>query len=181
MRFGVPKIIECVDASAAFSRSTCPVWVVAVSCLELGWRHSQIVSYARFQFASCTFTSEYSQLASISARSAGYSEWRDAHTNIIFLKEGRCKATWKREFNLPWREAGQPDHHDDKVDSDQWAVNKELSLSAAAEDHRVRRCQRCLQPLNRGGLFFFFFFFTLVTGPRRSLSLKLSDTKVYEP
>ena len=26
-----------------------------------------------------------------------------------------------------------------------------------------------------------FFFFTLVAGPRRSLSLKLSDTKVYEP
>jgi len=29
--------------------------------------------------------------------------------------------------------------------------------------------------------FFFFFFVTLVTGPRRSLSLKLSDTRVYEP
>ena len=28
---------------------------------------------------------------------------------------------------------------------------------------------------------FFFFFFTLVTGPRRSLSLKLSDTRVCEP
>jgi len=28
---------------------------------------------------------------------------------------------------------------------------------------------------------FFFFFFTLVTGPRRSLSLKLSDTRVFEP
>ena len=27
----------------------------------------------------------------------------------------------------------------------------------------------------------FFFFFTLVTGPRRSLSLKLGDTRVYEP
>jgi len=27
----------------------------------------------------------------------------------------------------------------------------------------------------------FFFFLTLVTGPRRSLSLKLSDTRVYEP
>ena len=27
----------------------------------------------------------------------------------------------------------------------------------------------------------FFFFFTLVAGPRRSLSLKLSDTSVYEP
>jgi len=34
-------------------------------------------------------------------------------------------------------------------------------------------------PRERGS--FFFFFFTLVTGPRRSLSLKLSDTKVYEP
>jgi len=31
------------------------------------------------------------------------------------------------------------------------------------------------------GVFFFFLFFTLVTGPRRSLSLKLSDTGVYEP
>jgi len=33
--------------------------------------------------------------------------------------EGRCKATWKREFKLPWRKAGPPNHHDDKVDSDQ--------------------------------------------------------------
>jgi hypothetical protein len=42
-------------------------------------------------------------------------------------REGRCKATWKREFKLPWREAGPPNHHDDKVDSDQQVVNKELS------------------------------------------------------
>jgi len=35
------------------------------------------------------------------------------------ILEGRYKATWKREFNLPWREAGPPNHHDDKVDSDQ--------------------------------------------------------------
>jgi len=28
---------------------------------------------------------------------------------------------------------------------------------------------------------FFFFFFTFVTGHRRSLSRKLSDTRVYEP
>ena len=27
--------------------------------------------------------------------------------------------TWKREFKLPWREAGPPNHHDDKVDSNQ--------------------------------------------------------------
>jgi len=45
-------------------------------------------------------------------------------------REGRCNATWKREFKLPWREAGPPNHHDDKVDSDQEVVNKELSLSA---------------------------------------------------
>ena len=28
----------------------------------------------------------------------------------------RCKATWKREFKLPWREAGPLNHHDDIVD-----------------------------------------------------------------
>ena len=39
-----------------------------------------------------------------------------------------CKANWKKEFKLPWREAGPPNHDDDKVDSDQWVVNKELSL-----------------------------------------------------
>jgi len=25
---------------------------------------------------------------------------------------------WPRQFKLPWREAGPPNHHDDKVDSD---------------------------------------------------------------
>ena len=43
--------------------------------------------------------------------------------------EGRYKATWKREFKLPWRAAGQPNHLDDKVYLDQQVVNKELSLS----------------------------------------------------
>jgi len=33
--------------------------------------------------------------------------------------EGRCKATWKTELKLPWRQAGPPDHHNDQVDSDQ--------------------------------------------------------------
>ena len=35
------------------------------------------------------------------------------------LQAFRCKATWKRELKLPWREVGPPYHHDDKVDSDQ--------------------------------------------------------------
>ena len=38
---------------------------------------------------------------------------------ILVVQGGRCKATWRREFELPWREAGPPNHHDDKVDSDQ--------------------------------------------------------------
>ena len=38
---------------------------------------------------------------------------------LPLTQEGRCKATWKREFKLPWREAGPPNHHDDKVGSDQ--------------------------------------------------------------
>jgi len=32
---------------------------------------------------------------------------------------GACTATWEREFKIPWREAGPPNHYDDKVDSDQ--------------------------------------------------------------
>ena len=36
-----------------------------------------------------------------------------------FVFEGRCEATWKREFKLPGREAGPPNHLDDKVDWDQ--------------------------------------------------------------
>ena len=35
--------------------------------------------------------------------------------------------------------------------------------------------------LVKPGFFFFFFFITLVAGRRRSLSLKLSDARVYEP
>ena len=46
----------------------------------------------------------------------------------VIVQEGRCNATWKRGFKLPWRDAGPPNHHDDKVDSDQQIVKKELSL-----------------------------------------------------
>ena len=47
------------------------------------------------------------------------------------------KATWKREFKLPWREAGPLDHHDDTVESDQQVVNKELPLSSRLRDGGV--------------------------------------------
>ena len=46
------------------------------------------------------------------------------------------------------------------------------------------RCMRLFEPwgfLDSQDDSFFFFFFTLVKGPRRSLSLKLSDTREYEP
>ena len=35
----------------------------------------------------------------------------------------------KKRLKVPWREAGPPHHHDDKVDSDEYVVNKEFSLS----------------------------------------------------
>ena len=39
-----------------------------------------------------------------------------------------------------------------------------------------------LQTSRTGGAYaFFLFFLTLVAGPRRSLNLKLSETRVYEP
>ena len=48
------------------------------------------------------------------------------------VEEERCKATWKRIFKLPWREAGPPNRHDGKVDSGQYVVNEELSLCTGA-------------------------------------------------
>jgi len=50
--------------------------------------------------------------------------------------------------------------------------------------HALRRrpaLSPCVHPLILKSISLFFFFFTLVTGPRRSLSLELSDTGVCEP
>ena len=38
-------------------------------------------------------------------------------------------------FTLPWCETGPPNHYDDKVDSKQQVVNKELSLRSAINAH----------------------------------------------
>ena len=63
----------------------------------------------------------------------------------------------KREIKLPWREAGPPNHHVDKVDSDQEVVNKELSLSLTPYRRRMSECShsscRNVQRF-RGGLVF---------------------------
>ena len=48
------------------------------------------------------------------------------------VRKGDVRLPGKRGFKLPWREADPPNHQDDKVDSDQKVVNKELSL-----------CRRC--------------------------------------
>jgi len=42
--------------------------------------------------------------------------------------EGKCEATWKREFKLPWREGGPPNRCDDKVDSDHQVFKKTPSV-----------------------------------------------------
>ena len=43
-------------------------------------------------------------------------------------REGRYRSTCKSEFKVSWREASPPNHHADKVVSDQWVVSKEFSL-----------------------------------------------------
>ena len=48
------------------------------------------------------------------------------HTKVDIRLHG------KGNSRVPWRKAGQPRHLIDVVDSDQWVVNKELSLSADA-------------------------------------------------
>ena len=48
--------------------------------------------------------------------------------NVQPMDEYGADSTWKREFKYPWREAGPPDHLDDTEDSDQWVVNKDVSL-----------------------------------------------------
>ena len=48
--------------------------------------------------------------------------------DVALFQEGRCKATWKREFQLPWREAGPLNHHEDLEDSDQEVFNQKVSL-----------------------------------------------------
>ena len=58
-------------------------------------------------------------------------------------------ATCKRELKLPWLEAGPPNRHDDKVDSDQWVVNKELSLSGVCTDAGESGDKRSLLALGR--------------------------------
>ena len=45
----------------------------------------------------------------------------------VHRKEGRSEATWNRELELSWREAGPPNHRDDEADSDQQVVNKLMS------------------------------------------------------
>ena len=42
--------------------------------------------------------------------------------NTCNYQEGICKATWKRDSKLSWREAGPPNHLDDQVDLDQWVT-----------------------------------------------------------
>ena len=47
----------------------------------------------------------------------------------------RYKATWKREFNLLWREAGPPDHLDDEMDSDsEWSIKNFLAITVDRVD-----------------------------------------------
>ena len=54
-------------------------------------------------------------------------------TQMVSPREGRCEATCTREFKLPWREMGPPNHLNARVDPGQEVVKKELSLVSPRE------------------------------------------------
>ena len=59
---------------------------------------------------------------------------------------------------------------------------KDSQPTCQLKDCQLSARARSPSPLARRRRYFFFFFvFTLVAGPKRSSSLKLSDTRVYEP
>jgi len=64
-----------------------------------------------------SYITEYTQYTKI--RICGFERRRDTLTpgpRRKLASGGRCKATWKSESKLPWREAGPPDHHDPRRD-----------------------------------------------------------------
>ena len=71
----------------------------------------------------------------------------DGGTLIFALfAQGRlmCKATWERNFKLPWREAGTLNHHD----KSRLSMKNSLSLLAGVvwRGGRARKGARCLWP-----------------------------------
>ena len=73
--------------------------------------------------------------------------------------------------NGPHKSLASPLAHDASLASGALATE-----SSSSHSFTIRRA--CFRV---EGLGFLLFFFTLVTGPRRSLRLKLSDARVYEP
>jgi len=62
---------------------------------------------------------------------------------LLYTWEGKCKATSKRELKLAWREAGPPNHHDDKEDSLSVAISDlAREHSAFIASHRPCRITR---------------------------------------
>ena len=70
------------------------------------------------KYTTHTITKYTTYTKKVNAFVSGESSSAGLHASSEAL-EGRCKATWKREFKLPWCEAGPPNYHDDTVGSDQ--------------------------------------------------------------
>jgi len=67
--------------------------------------------------------------------------------------ERQMQGYLEKEIKLSWREAGPTSHHDDKVDSDQQVVDKELSLVPPKPFPRPeRKALRPPQILNPRGI-----------------------------
>ena len=66
-----------------------------------------------------SFLRESHAASSLQSADASYLHHLSTYSKLSGTQEGRYKATWKMKFTLTWREAGPPNHLDNKVDSDQ--------------------------------------------------------------
>jgi hypothetical protein len=53
---------------------------------------------------------DFEELDGVEDRIGAVSRHRQPQQVPHLYYQGRCKATWKTEFKLPWREAGPPNH-----------------------------------------------------------------------
>ena len=124
-----------------------PLWSDYGTCKTIKTLAFRLKSFKPFKL----FPFRSDAVSHSTALLGAWGRWLDHAAPPSGAGRGRYTATWKREFKLPWREAGPPNHHDDKVDS---VVNKELSLwglphavlmphegySAESKQHAPRTC-----------------------------------------
>ena len=108
------------------ARVTCPPPAIESQLLIVSHIESQLFPQVNYLLLKGALSPKVADTNDVYKAKHDVSEAHDVY-KARYSWEGRCKATWKRKFNLPWREAGPPNHHNDEVDPDQKVTNEELS------------------------------------------------------